>query len=241
MPGFYRLPEIYTPWWYLLLGRHGNCVSSILYQISWFILSVSFTFRTRLIQTWSSTLEIHKCTAVLIRIVMLQRSELYTDAIRLRAYGSDTYLMTLQNWSTSVNLSVSFTKGNGTVSCLNIFGCVDLAHVWRHPLRQCSVAQRFGRGYCACVEVKAVTAFVVGVLLSGVASSLLSNWAAHISVFRLVAFLQVTLKIIFVVVVWQEESGKRSSCLQDGGSQRRSDYSLEGLAPRLRSDKVDLR
>ena len=130
MPGFYRLPEIYTPWWYLLLGRHGNCVSSILYQISWFILSVSFTFRTRLIQTWSSTLEIHKCTAVLIRIVMLQRSELYTDAIRLRAYGSDTYLMTLQNWSTSVNLSVSFTKGNGTVSCLNIFGCVveQLAH-----------------------------------------------------------------------------------------------------------------
>ena len=82
------------------------------------------TFRTRLIQTWSSTHEIHKCTAVLIRIVMLQRSELYTDAIRLRAYGSDTYLMTLQNWSTSVNLSVSFTKGNGTVSCLNIFGCV---------------------------------------------------------------------------------------------------------------------
>ena len=82
------------------------------------------TFRTRLIQTWSSTLEIHKCTAVLIRIVMLQRSELYTDAIRLRAYGSDTYLMTRQNWSTSVNLSVSFTKGNGTVSCLNIFGCV---------------------------------------------------------------------------------------------------------------------
>ena len=127
MPGFYRLPEIYTPWWYLLLGRHGNCVSSILYQISWFILSVSFTFRTRLIQTWSSTLEIHKCTAVLIRIVMLQRSELYTDAIRLRAYGSDTYLMTLQNWSTSVNLSVSFTKGNGTVSCLNIFGCVRQA------------------------------------------------------------------------------------------------------------------
>ena len=146
------------------------------------------TFRTRLIQTWSSTHEIHKCTAVLIRIVMLQRSELYTDAIRLRAYGSDTYLMTRQNWYTSVNLSVSFTKGNGTVSCLNIFGCVDLAHVWRHPLRQCSVAQRFGRGYCACVEVKAVTAFVVGVLLSGVASSLLSNWAAHISVFRLVAF-----------------------------------------------------
>ena len=83
------------------------------------------TFRTRLIQTWSSTHEIHKCTAVLIRIVMLQRSELYTDAIRLRAYGSDTYLMTRQNWYTSVNLSVSFTKGNGTVSCLNIFGCVQ--------------------------------------------------------------------------------------------------------------------